>query len=194
MGMDFAALLKYEPISDKTLQLVEQLEVARPVEIRAVGDYWRQSGFFPFSIAHARWVTDFKEYAEVGRPQLPSLTHALQTPEGFFLVFGADAVYIYHPLRWYLFLTDLVWQKYMLDACKAFAKVLHAVDGIVTSDFSPVIGAFMKGMLFDEALHQTKEIEVANVGELYIQLDAEGTWDSRGYWRFLRKNQSDCAS
>jgi hypothetical protein len=78
----------------------------------------------------------------------------------------------------------------MLAACRAFARELKATDGIITSDFSPVIDAFSRGLKFEDALRTggDKDGEVDSLTKLYSKLP-DGSWDSSGYWRFLRGDQ-----
>jgi hypothetical protein len=183
MGMDFSALVKWK-WSEKSLQIVESLEHARPAEVRRACDLWERSGFADLGPHTSKWVANYTQ-EEIGRPGLPSLEASLSTPEGFFLMFGADAVWIYHVLRWRTFLTNSEWQSTMLRACRAFCKVLGATEGIITSDWSTVIQDFFAGLSYEDALAWAKEEgrEVAHLRELYIESEDDSLM-FEGYWRF----------
>src|SRR5262249_48599724 len=129
-------------------------------------------------------------------------TAFLDLPSDFELVFGPDAVSIYHTLRWHFFLTDPDWQCVMLRAVKRLCDLLGARDCIVTNDGHPAIEAFRNGASFADALPRASgkgEGEVASIPGLFIDkgfaedlvyLDSDGqcsavpVWDTRGYWRF----------
>jgi hypothetical protein len=189
MGLDFSALLKTPTLLKASGNVLDALERMSPPEVREVSRFWGYAGFatLPEPLQPV-WVNNFGVQEVVSRPMLPSLEVSLKTSEGFYLTFGSDAVRIYHILRWRIFLTDIQWQRLMLNACRAFARELGAVDGIVTSDWSPVIDAFFRGLRFEEALAEGKgkDGEVAYLTDLYVE-DVDGTWDSNGYWRFLTK-------
>ncbi|MCP4020288.1 MAG: hypothetical protein GY729_00470 [Desulfobacteraceae bacterium] len=183
--MDFTALIKYEIPDKDRLNAIYSLERTSPQQVRRVTENWRTYKYADISINYPIWVKNFGEQEQIPRPELPTLKASLRMPEGFFITFGYDSMEIYHFLRWQIFLTDKLWQKIMTEACKAFANMFGAVDGIITSDWSPVIEAFFNGKSFDEALVQGQgdDKEVSEIEELYNVLD-DTTWDSHGYWRF----------
>jgi hypothetical protein len=191
MGMDFTALLKYRPFSRETERAVNFLESKSLEETADVVNQWHRSGYAEMQPAKRMWVDRMGSLDEVPRPKLPSLDAALFTPEAFYFTFGIDTLCVYHPLRWHSFLTEVEWQNCMLKACTAFAKFFGATEAIVTSDFSRVIAAFFKGLPFDQALQEGKgnEGEVSTLSDLYQKIDERGTWDSHGFWRFLKEGK-----
>ena len=190
MGMDFVALLKC-PDWTKVMHAVRSLERASPPAAQEVAELSRSCGYAEPTVSRPVWVTADLDLTHVSRPTLPTLDVDLLTPEDFHLTFGADAVAVGHVLRWRVFMTEPEWQKAMLGACREFAQLLGATEGIVTSDHSPVVLGFLDGLCFDEALHrgQARDGEVSEWPELYDELD-EHTWDPRGYWRFLKHEGS----
>jgi hypothetical protein len=174
-------------MTDKRILAIESTS---PEEAQKIGELWRSYEFSPARLSCAGWITTAVEPKPHPKPSLPSLTTSFRTAEAFYLTFGRDAVAIYHPLRWYTFLTELAWQKAMVDACRAFGRLFVASDGIVTRDESPVIKAFFNGLTYKEALQQNErqEIAVGTLSDLYEMVDDEGTWDSHGYWRFLKES------
>jgi hypothetical protein len=76
----------------------------------------------------------------------------------------------------------------MLRACHAIYKIFGATGGIITNDQSLVIQAFFRGASFDDALASGQGIygEVEYLKDLYLERE-NNTWDSTGYWRFLKK-------
>lgn len=189
MGKDFSALLKTQWAGEKSMKVVAALEADSPPELKQVQAFWKEYGFSEPMLSKATWVQLFNESgAEIARPDLPNLRAGLHTPEDFFITFGIDAMCIYHLLRWRKFLIDSRWQKVMLQACDSLCRLFGANEGIVTNDESPVITAFFNGSSFDEALAvgQGKYGEVEDIKDLYVEPTPD-TWDSFGYWKFLKK-------
>src|SRR5262245_27067359 len=91
-------------------------------------------------------------------------------------MFGRDAVWVYHTLRWMIFLTEAEWQRGMLAAVKQCCGLFGASECIVTNDCHPAVTAFCRGVTFAEALDtasQQGEGEVASLGDLYREIEDE---------------------
>jgi|SRR5579884_1071506 len=183
MGMDFSAFLKYDPSSHLTRDGIKTLITRSLTSVTAVGTMLDYKGHSRLNLLEPVW-TDL-EMRSVEPPIIPTLTACLWLPEEFCFTFGNDTIYIYHRLRWFFFLTDAEWQRVMLAAVEDFARIFAASDGIVTSDWSPIVGAFFRGESYDSALNEAKgrDGEVARLSDLYTLLAPDGTWDSHGYWR-----------
>lgn len=183
MGMDFVALLKYGGPDERLRAVLDELEAGSPPEVQAWAQAW---GLRP-NEEPATW--QYHNRPELldprldRRPALPDLRVLLRLPEEFCLTFGADAVEVYHPLRWYHFLTEPALQRPMLDACAELAEWLGASDCVLTSDLSPIIRGFREGMSFDAALASVgpEDGERPHLRDLF--LDRPDGWSSRGYWR-----------
>ncbi len=193
MGMDFSALLKYETPGDLSDDRVAAIESQSPTDVKAVAGLWLSKGLGEEPLNRAGWIssTEFPEPAQ--KPEAPTLDYAFRTGEAFYLTFGKDAVWVYHLLRWHTFLSDPDWQEQMTLACRAIARLLNATDGILTRDESPVILGFLAGMSFDQAVDQGsgEEGEVLSLSDMRDHVDDVCTWNSHGYWYFLRANQAD---
>jgi hypothetical protein len=179
MGMDFAALMKYGGPDEGAL---DGLETGSPAEVRARGQLLRERGFAPARPEDAA-VWEFTSRPEVrdprldGRPFLPDQGVALHLPEGFLLTFGPDAVEVYHLLRWFFFLTEPDLQRAMLGACVCLGRLFGATDCIVTSDFSPIVQAFRRGLGFDASLAAAgpEDGERPSLADLYVETEGVGS-------------------
>lgn len=192
MGMDFCALLNCDVSGAACQNAVTLLEQGSPDAVQRIADHWHRSGFASLSCGKAAWVPRYSAEPGVSiRPSLPNLKLALRTDEAFFLTFGANAVCIYHILRWRRFLTDKEWQSTMLDVCNAFADLFASPVGIVTRDESPVIEAFFHSSTFADSLAagEDKDGEVDQLDDLFEVVDSDGTWDSHGFYRFRSKDR-----
>src|SRR5262245_5847185 len=137
MGWDFSCLFRYpgpKAVEDRILHLEE----AWPSELDRAKAAILDAGM-KFYTSPTRWgyATEPRE-----RPVLPHLEVYLITPQGFHLVFGADAVEIYHTLRWHAFVTRPELQAPMLDAGRALMRELQGRDAVITRDESPILQAF----------------------------------------------------
>jgi hypothetical protein len=190
MGIDFSALLKCAEFVDIDDERIAIIESGANAIFSEVGELWRASGFFSLEDLPAGWVTAEVNPHSIERPQ--SLTRAVgyRTRESFYLTFGKDCIAVYHPLRLYTFLTNGPWKVTMITACQRIARLVDATDGLITRDESPVIGAFHRGASYEAAIRQGvgEWGEVQSVAELYERHDP-GTWDSHGYWHFMRHGQ-----
>jgi hypothetical protein len=175
MGMDFVALMKYAGPNPRLLRTLDDLETGSPAELRDVTRLMADRGFTVNpDRCPAAWES-LKEPPEGPslhrRPDLPTLDVALHTPEDFFLTFGPDAVEVYHLLRWLFFLTDPPLQAAMLDACRCLGRLFGATYCVITSDWSPFIGAFRQSKSFDESLAAagSEHGEQARLADLYLE-------------------------
>lgn len=184
MGMDFAAFIRYPGPTPQTLDTIEALTLSSISELRKVLPLWIECGFSDMGISSAGWID--RQNRRVSQPSLPCLSTSLCLPEGFFLTFGSDTLFVNHPLRWLQFLQDERWQRIMLAASAALARCFHGSACVVTSDYSPLLECFSNGMKFDDSLVQVhdKEPAVENVKQLLIEgIEGypKGTWSSKGY-------------
>ena len=118
-------------------------------------------------------------------------------------MFGADAIWVSHYIRWLFFLSQNECREVLLSAIRHFCDLFSSSECIVTRDEHPAIIAFRGGALFSDALRAAvdeKEGEVKRIEDLYIDkglssdlcyvADGEeigiGTWDTVGYWRLIR--------
>jgi hypothetical protein len=188
MGIDFSALLECPRFSGIDDRRIIDLERGSPKEVREVESLWRAYLYFSYDDAEGGWVTSEVFPEPIPRPSTLSLSVSYRTGEFFYLTFGTDAVAIYHPLRLREFLTDVQWTQAMVGACRALARVMNATDGLITRDESPVIRSFRDGASYAKALQAATGQwgEVPSCNALYEKIDDQGTWDSHGYWRFLR--------
>ncbi len=188
MGMDFAALVRYSR-TRAVLQRINALEnQTQPLSLE-VQSLWEKQRFAPNAWSRSTWVQQVGyRQRQVKRPDGPALNVALRAVDGFHLVFGQGVCCVGHSLRWLFFLTDPLWQYAMLAACNTIADLLESHDGVVMSDHHPAHTAFFAGSGYDACLRAVPsgEGEVANLSDLYQIVDAEGTWDSHGYWCFRR--------
>ena len=186
MGMDFIALLKC-PDWIRVTAAVDSLERQSPPAAQKVRELWRRRGYAETCWHKPTWTTLDLDVTPVPRPTLPNLEIGLATPEDFVLTFGADAVALYHILRWDVFLAEPEWQEAMLDASRAFADLLGATDGIITCDWCSADKRFLEGYSYDDALSHAQG-EGADAASLSDLVDVEpdpDTWEYHGYWRFL---------
>jgi HEAT repeat protein len=176
--MDFVALMKYGGPGKRLDAALGVLEAGSPPELRRVRALMECLDYAVGQRENPTWQTAVLLLP--GRPKLPSTEPFLQTPEDFYLRFGADTIRVYHRLRWSLFLTDLKLRPVMLDAVAALGRLFAATDCVLTSDYSAADGAFRKGASFEEALRRDEE--VPDLDDLY--LTGPDVWDSEGYWRY----------
>jgi hypothetical protein len=176
MGMDFVTLLRYAGPGAPVLRALDALEAGSPAELQAVARLLGARGFSLGDEAAAVWKVhhrgEVREPTLDRRPALPKLGAALHLPEGFLLTFGPDTVEAHHLLRWGFFLTEPALQGVMLDACLCLARLFGATEGILTSDFSPVVHAFRAGLGFDAALASAGPEDGARPGlaDLYTEI------------------------
>jgi hypothetical protein len=181
MGMDFTAILRYDPSSDAVARTLDALEAAdRPSPLQAVVRRWQEAGFFKF---YEDWLVpvwverpDDDDEAELpARPPLPSLQASLRLPEGFFLTLAKDAVLVDHLLRWRFFLTDSKWQTVMLDSLTWFCNHFAAKDCVLAHDCQCVPSCIRRqGLSFAEALsraEQEGEGQVKSLSDLYLEME-----------------------
>src|SRR5262249_57172119 len=123
-------------------------------------------------------------------------------PSDFSLTFGHDAVWIYHTLRWRVFVTEAEWQRVMLGVVRWLCQSLGAGDCIIAHDEHPAVLVFQAGASFQQALHAAEDRgqgAVPSIVDLHIDkcyadnlvfLGPGGKemaiplWDTHGYWRF----------
>lgn len=186
MGMNFVALVRYHRTQD-VLRRIGSLENQKQPISAEVAHLWKEHRFAPLSWDRAYWVSH-SDYRQVKRPSGPGLDMALRTVDGFYLTFGQGACCFFHSLRWHIFLTQPAWQPVLLGACNTLADLLEAPDGAIMSDFHPSHTAFLGGAGYDACLRAAlpSEGEVTRISDLYRIVDAEGTWDSHGFWTFRR--------
>jgi hypothetical protein len=118
-------------------------------------------------------------------------------------MFGADAIWVSHYIRWLFFLSENECREVLLSAIRHFCDLFSSSECIVTRDEHPATVAFRAGASFSDALcaaADANEGEVKHIEDLYIDMgvsndlcyvsDGEeigiGTWDSVGYWRLVR--------
>jgi len=171
MGMDFVALLKYGGPDDPVLRNVESLAAGSPPELKVLSTLFRERKYSWGQGTGSVWTSGHEHICD-GRPALPNLTVALRTPDDFFLTFGKDTIRVYHLLRWLFFLTDPILQKAMLTACRCLSRMFGASDCIITSDFSPVNGAFLDGHTFCDSLKagDSEDGEREVLADLYLEI------------------------
>ena len=188
MGWSFAALMRCPVFTGMDDPRIESIEAGSPPAVRNIRRLMLSCGFAVIEPSYEGWVT-FENFPEpIARPWSLTLDAAFETHEDFFLTFGDDSVEIFHPLSWDTVLTDKKWERAMLEACRALAEVFEATEGIVTRNESPAIIAVGEIGLYDEALEhaQGEEGEREHLRELYEIIEDDGTWDSHGYWCFLK--------
>lgn len=187
MGDDFSALLAYRGIDAAIERIITRLESGyEPPELTRVVELGVVNGFH---WADRRWRVRWFDTADCetpreARPLLPDATAQLKLQSGFFLAFGADAIWVYHLLRWRSFRVDPRWQEAMVSAVNWFRHVFGATDAVITWDGSWIVGGFKSGLSFDRAQGQAVnegEREVASVDDLPL-LD-----DNHGWWRPPRR-------
>jgi hypothetical protein len=209
MGWDFSALIPYGGPTPKIVKVIDHLEVAKVyLPLQPVIDYGREQDYC-FARPGARqdspvWRSSL-DWARIltRRPVLPSLKAWLELPSDFMLMFGLDAIWVHHTVRWLVFLTDNRWQTVLLDAIRHIVELFGSSECIITRDAHPALMAFEKGASFSDALcaaTEAQEGEVSDIQDLYIDkgfaddLAYEGpdgeyyavqVWDSHGYWRFI---------
>jgi hypothetical protein len=175
--MDFSCLFRY-PGPKAVEDRIWRLESTWPAELEAAKQAMLAAGKRISGAPTWGRGTEPRQ-----RPTLPTTEVYLGTPHDFLLMFGADAVHIYHPLRWMIFLTKPELQPPMLAACRALMRELQGRDAVITRDESPIILAFDRGASYDECLAAgAAEPAVAQIGDMYLDT-ATGGWDSAGYWR-----------
>ena len=190
MGMNFVALVRYHRTRE-VVRRINSLENQRQPISSEVQTLWKEQRFAPLNWDRAYWVSQ-KGSRQAKRPRAPSLDVALRTVDGFYLTFGQGACCFFHSLRWNIFLTQSAWQPVLLRACNTLADLLQAPDGAIMSDYHPSHTAFVRGAGYDACLQAAPsgEGEVAKIADLYRTVDAEGTWDSHGYWTFRRDGEA----
>ena len=202
MGMLFSALLRADiaNINDDRIRCIERTS---PSEARAIvhmegADYsaavQNDPGWFG---------TDEAILVSIPRPSELRGNVTLRTDQGFYFDFGNGAVQVVYPLSWGIFLKYPKWRRPLISACLAYAQILGAMDGVVTSDDGPLAVAFDRGLAFDEILEagRGKDDEVRRIDDMLALWDDGVTWDSHGYWYFLRDGRpvpidnedSDCS-
>ncbi len=206
MGLDFSALIAYGGPSHEILPVISRLERdEEDAAFQQVVAFGRQEGFAFAERADRKaswrpWSDIERELPK--RPDLPSLDTCLDLPSDFSLTFGDDAVWVYHTLRWQIFVTEAEWQRVMLGAIRWLCRSFDAKDCILAHDQHLAVFAFREGASFPQALQAAEdrgESAVSSIGDLYIDKgyadnlvflgpDGEETavpiWDTRGYWRF----------
>lgn len=204
MGWNFSALLRYSGPTAACLSAISILEETEEyLPLQPVLDCGLAKGFGP-GTKKGTWLP-FPEIdsSELPRPKLPTLQTWLELPCGFHLVFGADAIWVYHTARWSIFLHDPDWQTAVLQGIQHLVGLFQASDCIVTRDEHPAILAFHDDTRFSEALSACEPSEgaVERLSDLAIDLGIsdeliyEGAdrqhlavpiWDSKGYWHLLK--------
>jgi hypothetical protein len=207
MGWNFGALMRYGGPTPEFLDTLLRLERDNACPpLQAVIDYGREQDFAfarPGKCNAAIWRSH-PDYEPIeARPTLPCFGAQLELPSGFLLMFGADAVWAEHFVRWMFFLDDPRWQDVLLGGIRYFCSQFRASECIVTRNQHPTIAAFEDGASFADALRigaKDNDGEVPLIKNLYIDLgydenlafeDADGNqtavpvFDSRGYWRLI---------
>jgi hypothetical protein len=172
MGMNFVTLMKYAGPDENVIRIVDALAEKSPDDVRALAGLFRERGFPDLGQGTcSQWEDLFEEKPYDCRPSLPNMRISLGTPEDFFLTFGRDIVQVWHLLRWIYFLTDPILQPAMIDACRCLARLFAATDCIITSDYSPVVAAFVDGQDFDSVLlaGTGEDGERESVADLYVE-------------------------
>jgi hypothetical protein len=191
MGMDFVALIRYPGITAETLKIIDETERAPPQEILHFEEFLKHLKGWTFSApgkALSSWerLIPGKGFAQPAtKPNLPDTKAVLAIADLALLTFGQDTLGLGLVLRWSFFLKDMEIRQAVLALCRSMVTRFRATDCILTSDFSPIWIAFGKGMSFEAAIRCAgpEHPEVSTIDELYIAVDDQGTWDSRGYWR-----------
>jgi hypothetical protein len=204
VGLDFTALIRYGGPADVVLRAIAYLETDEEdsvlAEVVACG-LRNDFAFARHRAGKAHWrPLDNWEAGLSERPRLPCLKACLQLPSDFSLIFGRDAVWVYHTLRWMFFVKQSEWQRIMLGAVKRFCDLFVATDCIITSDQHPAVAAFRTGAMFPQALAaaaKAGEGEVGRISDLYIdkgyakglafkepdgKYSAIPMWDTHDYW------------
>jgi hypothetical protein len=180
MGLDFSALIHYSGPTDCVADSITHLESGGTYpELQQVIEIGRRHGFAFADHAgrDAAWRRlDDWEQALPGRPVLPDRGVALDLSAGFSLTSGTDVIWVYHPLRWFFFVTDREWQCVMLGALRRFCQLFGARDCVVTNDCHPSVSAVRGGAGFAEALEiaaRQDEGEVGSLAELYREVESD---------------------
>ena len=190
MATYISAILRCDVV-DVNDPRIRQLEKVTSWGAREVARL-RRADYADVVLGPRGWVrTDDVFPIPVSRPSVLTLDVALRTDGNFYFRFGHGAVQVVCSLRWLDFLKDRRWRKPVIAACLDYADVLGASDGVLSSDESLLARAFASGHSFDEILQEVKgkDSEVATIDEMLELLDDGATWDSHGYWYFLRHGQ-----
>lgn len=135
MGNDFSALLEYRGIGAAVLRIITRLESGyEPAEVTRVVDFGAAEGLaFAKRRQPVRWyhLSDCDQPLPA-RPPLPNLSTRLALQSDFSLTFGADAIWVYHTLRWQFFCCDGRWRDVMVPAVNWFRDMFGATDAVVT--------------------------------------------------------------
>jgi hypothetical protein len=198
VGADFCALLKH-PGPDVIRPLMREWETASPPEFSPVPRLLREQGFISPRLADGNRWTDPETLRQTKRITAPDVSVCLDTVEGFSIFFGAEAVMLYHTLRWRFFLTDPEWQRVMLAATRAVGERLGTGAAVLASDCHPIMTRFRERAAWRKCFADLPEGfgEVKSFGKLYIKVSSpawhdgrrlrtsDTAWDSRGFWRYV---------
>ena len=209
MGWNFSALLWYAGPTPQVVRAIGCLEGRNAyLPLQSVIEYGQEQDYAfarPGDRNDAPVWRGYPDWEKLlpHRPELPTLKAWLELPSDFLLMFGSDAVWVHHTVRWLVFLTDNGWRTVLLGAMRHFVELFGSSECIVTRDEHPAIFAFQDGASFSDAIcatSDTDEGEVPAIEDLFIEkgfaddLAYEGDdgqhyavplWDSHGYWRFL---------
>jgi hypothetical protein len=194
MGTDFAGLLKTPRLAEFRDIAIDRLANSPPATFATVRDVFQEHKYLCHDRSPA-WALRYPPRDTVGvvyveRPAQITRDVCFCPGAGFFLTFGESTVAVGHTLRWRTFLTESLFQRAMIDACREIAEVFCASDGVLARDQSPVMLAFDDGAEFEEAIAKGTGAEgpVPSISELYQEVEYEGldTWDSHGFAWFVR--------
>jgi hypothetical protein len=189
MGMDFSALLHCRSGAHLDPDAPSAIQASLADSLQMIESLWLATYLRPFRSEIAHWGTHSEHLTQLESPKLPSYEVCFHLPPGFEITFGADAVMVYHRLRWSRFLVDQSWRVAMLDTVGLLAEVLQANDVSISHDCHPIFTAFLDSAPYLECLSQATGIEAErnSLDDLYEELP-DGFWDSHGFWRMPGSN------
>lgn len=206
MGWNFSALMRYQGPTTQVVTAITRLESENVyLPLHPVLEYGIAQGYgfaCPDANKDAPAWREFPDWESLlaRRPELPCLKAWLELPSDFLLMFGPDAIWVQHSVRWQIFVTDTGWQAVLLEAARHFANVFEASECIVTRDEHPAIQGFHDGASFSDAIRAASQLgegEVPRIEDLFIDQGVADDlvhagpdgdepvpiWDSRGYLR-----------